>query len=234
MRRQRRKERKGDTKKLLQELMMSLVARILMCGVFFAALPACAAEAVKVEKGKVKVEYKIFDPKHLPDPAPPIEPGEAAVCIYQLGVETSMEYTPLGAGPTKGKLEVKVEKLSVALSMNVIIWLPEGAGEQLKAHEEGHRQIAETFYADADKTAKGIAEKMVGKTYAGEGTDEQAAGRSAVQKVNDLFCERYLQAVSAPCVKAQNAFDRITDHGRKERPSAKEAVGIAIKEARGK
>ena len=42
-------------------LLMSLVA-----------FSAVAEEAVTVEKTKVTVEYKRFDPEHLPDPAPPL------------------------------------------------------------------------------------------------------------------------------------------------------------------
>ncbi len=58
-------------------LLMSLVA-----------FSAVADEAVVVEKAKVTVEYKQFDPQHLPDPAPPLHEGEAAVTVYQYGVET--------------------------------------------------------------------------------------------------------------------------------------------------
>jgi hypothetical protein len=205
-------------------LLMSLVA-----------FSAVAQEAVVVEKAKVTVEYKRFDPQRLPDPAPPLHAGEAAVTVYQYGVETDMRYSYAGPPPAKGaavKLDFKMERMTVKLNLTVTIWLPEKAGERLTAHEEGHRAIAERFYADADKTARKLAEKVVGKSVRGEGDDVDAAGRNAIARVNQGLCDEYLKIIGDPCDKAQTAFDRLTDHGRKEKPAAKEAVEMAVTEGK--
>jgi hypothetical protein len=200
------------------------------------AFSAVAEEAIVVEKSKVTVEYKRFDPEHLPDPAPPLHAGESAVTVYQYGVETDMRYSYAGPPPTKGaaavKLDFKMERMTVKLNLAVTIWLPEKANERLTAHEEGHRAIAERFYADADKVARKLATKVVGKSVAGEGDDVEAAGRNAIARVNQGLCDEYLKIIGDPCDKAQTAFDRLTDHGRKEKPETKEAVEMAVTEGK--
>jgi hypothetical protein len=200
---------------------------------------ARGADSVTIEKAKVKVAYKTFDPKHLPDPPPPVHEGEAAATVYGFGVETGLQYTYVetprrggggGAGPVK--LDFKMDHVTLKLSMTVTIWLPEGANDQLKAHEEGHRQLAEIFYADAEKAARKVASAMAGKSVSGEGSDIEAAGKAAIERVNKSLCDQFLKIVADPCERAQTAFDRITDHGRKEKPAAKEAVELAVKEGR--
>jgi hypothetical protein len=199
-----------------------------------AAAPA-AEEAVKVEKAEVAVEYKRFDPHNLPDPPPPLNAGEAAVCLYNYGVQVDSRYSYAAAPATpKGestKLEVKVERVSVQLSLSVTIWIPNDATEALKEHEEGHRRLAEHYYGSADAVVKGLAANAVGQKVSGEGKDLETAGRAAIDVVNQKLCRDYLASINGPCERAQEAFDRLTDHGRKARPTAEEAIGLALKEA---
>jgi hypothetical protein len=215
-----------------------MVDAVWVCAVLLVAGIVCgaarAAEAVKIEKAKVKVEYKTFDPNHLPDPPPPVEKGESAVTVYGFGVETDLQYTyaetPRGGAPVK--MDFRMERVTLKLSMTITVWLPEGANEQLKAHEEGHRQIAEIFYADAEKGARKVAARAQGKSVSGEGQDISSAGRAAVERVNKSLCDQFLNEVATPCQRAQEAFDRMTDHGRKGKPTAKEAVELSVKEGR--
>src|SRR4051794_15639708 len=94
---------------------------VLLIGPSFVRADAPAAtapaEAVKVEMGEVAVEYKRFDPHNLPDPPPPLNPGEAAVCIYNYGVQVDSRYSyaaPPATPPGEAtKLEVTVERVSL-------------------------------------------------------------------------------------------------------------------------
>jgi hypothetical protein len=220
-------------------LVIAVLMLMLMSAVMLAP-GARGADAVTIEKAKVKVEYKTFDPKHLPDPPPPVDKGESAVTVYGFGVETDLQYTyaeaPRGGGGGAGgglvTMDFRMERVTLKLSMTITEWLPEGANEQLKAHEEGHRQLAEIFYADAEKAARKVASKAAGKSVSGEGKDISTAGRAAVEKVNKSLCDDFLRAVADPCQRAQEAFDRMTDHGRKEKPTSTEAVEISVKEGR--
>jgi hypothetical protein len=202
--------------------------------------PKPATDApVKVEAADVAVEYKRFDPRKPPDPPPPLKPGEAAVCVYKFGVEVDARYSyrapapgaPRAAKDAPTRVDVKIEGVTARLSLGVTIWLPADATPALTAHEEAHRRIAEHYYATAGAVAKELASKLVGQQASGEGKDHQSAAKAAVDEVNQKLCKGYLDAVNDPCERAQEAFDRLTDHSRKPKPTADEAVKLAIREA---
>jgi hypothetical protein len=198
------------------------------------ARTARADEVVKVERAEPAVEYKRFDPAHLPEPPPPLENGEQAVCVYRFDVETDARYSYAqpAEGAPKGPvtLDVKVVGMNVKLKLTVTIWLPKDAPEKLLEHEEGHRAIAERFYAGAEKTARLLAVKRLGRTFRGEGKDAESAGRAAMEGMSTSYCDDYLKAVNGTCERAQGVYDRVTDHGRRGSPTAKEGVEIAVKE----
>src|SRR4051812_45415177 len=101
---------------LCEDVTMRLVIAVLMLmSAVMLAPGARGADAVTIEKAKVKVEYKTFDPKHLPDPPPPVDQGESAVTVYGFGVETDLQYTYAetprgggGGGPVK--LDFRMER----------------------------------------------------------------------------------------------------------------------------
>jgi len=159
-----------------------------------AATAPASDEAVKVEKAEVVVEYKRFDPYHMPTPPPPIEKGEAAVTVYRFGVEVDSKYSytqSAKAPPGPAKLDVTVEEISVRLTLSVTVWLPDNASKELAAHEEGHRWIAEKFYADAEQVVRPMAQRWVGKKLKGEGRDAKAAARFVTdndsQKTGEVY-----------------------------------------------
>jgi hypothetical protein len=200
-----------------------------------AAAPARGAEGVKVQKGDVTSEYKYFDPRHLPDPAPPLEHGESAVTVYGFGVETYVRYTYAAPAEQGGSVKVNftIREVTLKLSCKVTEWLPEDPPAALRAHEDGHRAIAEHFYKHAEEVARGLAKKEVGQTVTGRGANAESAGNAVIDKVSTRVNDGFSKAITDPCKKAQAAFDRITDHGRNGK-DAKEAVEMAIKEGKGK
>ena len=192
-------------------------------------------EGIKIANGDVNVEYKRFDPYHMPTPPPPIEKGEAAVTVYRFGVEVDSKYSytqSAKAPPGPAKLDVTVEEISVKLSLSVTIWLPDNASKELAAHEEGHRWIAEKFYADAEQVVRPMAQRWIGKKLKGEGRDAKAAARSAIDALSGKLCQDYLDAINGPCERVQVIYDRVTDHGRNVRPGATEGMEQALAEAR--
>jgi len=197
---------------------------------------ASAQDGLKIEKSKPVIEYKHFDPKNLPDPPPPLGPGEAAVTEYRFEMNTDGRFSFNGPAPEGNpiKLNVKIQSMSITLGLKVVIWLPKDCPKILEAHEDGHSKIAQAYYVDAEKVARALAAKVVGKEAAGEGKDLQSAGNDAMGKVNQKLLDDYLETVQSPCQTAQTAFDRITAHGTNLRPAAKDAVDLAIKEAKEK
>jgi len=196
---------------------------------------APSAAGVTVVRKDVEVTYKTYDPQHMPDPAPPLSPGESAICLYRYGLATDMRYTftkpaaAAGAGSGPVSMDFKITRMTVTLTLSVTIWLPADPPAQLRAHEEGHRAICEAFYADAERVARGLAEKEVGRVVRGTGKDVEAAGRDVIGRVTTRICDAYLAAVHKPCDEAQDIYDDATAHGRNARPTSAEAVGMAVK-----
>jgi hypothetical protein len=196
-------------------------------------------EAVKVTKGEVKVGYKTFDPRNLPDPPPPLKGDEAAVCVYSFGVESNVKYGYRAPGNGAGggrtvSTNVELGAVEVSVSLSIVIWLPTNATAQLKAHEEGHRAIAEHYYKDADAIAKRVARQVVGRKIPIKASDIEAASRKEIERVNKELCDKVLGEMEGPCAKAQDIYDEITDHGRKTKPTSEEGVKISIERASGK
>lgn len=203
----------------------------------FCAAIASAQDAIKIVKNKPVVEYKHFDPKNLPDPPPPLKPGEAAVTDFTFAINSNGSFSYRGPDkPADGsnKYEVRIERIVLTLDLKVTIWLPKNCPKPLEEHEDGHLKIAEAFYADADKTARLLALKVIGTKATGEGEDAASAGGNAMEKVNQKLLDDYFDKVQTPCRTAQEAFDQMTAHGTKKAPTAKEAVPLAIKEAKEK
>jgi hypothetical protein len=195
------------------------------------ATPALGAEAVTVEKEKVKVEVKYFDPKHLPDPPPPIGKGEAAVTVYGLGIETYVRYgyrEPAGGRRGPVKIDFTISQVSVKLKCTITEWLPENPPASLRAHEDGHRAIAEAFYKRGEAVARRLAAKEAGRTVTGRGDDVESAGNTAIEQVTARVNGGYTKAIVDPCKVAQEKFDTITAHGTNSK-DAQEAVKEVVK-----
>ena len=199
--------------------------------VLAARLAGAAEDSVKVEKADVKVEYKTFDPKNLPEPPPPLKGKEAAVCVYRFGVDSSVQYGYRQPRDPAAGTTVELGKVTVRLALSVTVWLPDNATPQLKAHEEGHRTIAEHYYTGADAIARERAKKVVGRKIPVRGNDIEAAAKAAIEKVNKELCDGTMAAIEGPCGKAQDIFDEMTDHGRKAKPTSEEGVKVAVERA---
>jgi hypothetical protein len=190
---------------------------------------------VQIQKADVKVEYKRFDPDHLPTPPPPIDKGEAAVTLYRFDADvfSKYRYTQPGhapAGPVK--TDVTVDRITVKLSLSVTIWLPENASKELAAHEEGHRWIAEKYYEGAEKVVRPMAQQCVGKRLKGEGRDAKTAARSANDAMTTRLYREYVDTITASCQRAHDVYDKVTEHGQAVRPGPKEGMERALAEAR--
>jgi len=191
-------------------------------------------DKITIERADTAVEVKEFDPAKLPDPPPPLEPGEAAVCVYRYQVDADIRYSyrekPGSAKPAKAgeapvkTWEVSVESMSVRLGLQVTIWLPTNAGKQLTDHEHGHRRLAEAYYARADDIVRGLAGTIVGQKFVTAGVDGPAMIKKKIGAMNSHICDSYLKALNEPCDKAQKMFDDLTAHGTKASPTTDEAV----------
>jgi phosphoheptose isomerase len=104
--------------------------------------------------------------------------------------------------------------------------VPIGVTQHVIDHEQGHRQISEAYYQNADKIAERIAATYMGKQVNVAGEDLNAASQAALQRAAAEITAEYNRELNAE--PAQALYDTITDHSRNE-VVATDAVAHALK-----
>jgi hypothetical protein len=93
-------------------------------------------------------------------------------------------------------------------------------------HEEGHRQISEYSYHDADKVAEKVAAEHIGEKVSVSGSDLDAGINTALQKIGAEITAAYNRKLNPNAV--QQRYDDITDHSRYD-TAACDAVARVLK-----
>jgi hypothetical protein len=197
------------------------------------ALARPAAAEVKVEKKPPVVEHKTFDPANKPKEMPELHGNELAATTSQydctMGVSTEMTQRLL---PNNHALVAySVRRVTVSLTLKITVWLPDNASERIKAHEEGHREIAERGYAKGDELARKAANRIDGRRVVGDAESPDKAEQIANGKVKGLseeFTKAYREALVIPVTRVQDLYDEITAHGTKAEPDVKTAIDMAF------
>ncbi len=189
--------------------------------------PSVQAEQPQVEivKMPAQVGTRYFDPKRPPRDRPPLTGPEEAVCAGDFLSDASVGAQAMQTDPTHAK--ATINRIKVTLQLDMTIWLPNNPQKWTVEHEEGHRQISEYYYRNAEVVARRIAEPYLGKTIDISGRDLRKALSDAVGKVAEEITNEYNRQM--PVETTQDRFDTITEHSRKDIP-VPDAVAQALKE----
>ncbi len=155
---------------------------------------------------------------------PPLAAGENAECDSDFEANASVGGETRLSDATHGI--VTVTQINVTLQLNITIWLPAGVTQHVVEHEEGHREISESYYQRADKHAERIAATYMGKQVDITGTDLNAESNKVLQKMATEITQEYNKELNPE--PAQLLYDTITDHSRNE-VVVKDAVAHALK-----
>ena len=109
---------------------------------------------------------------------------------------------------------VTITQVKVNLQLNVTIWAPDGVAPHVIEHEEGHRQISEAYYRNADKLAERIAAAYMGRQVTITGSDLHAEFSKLLQQMGADITDQYNKELNPD--PAQLRYDAITDHSRNE------------------
>ena len=186
---------------------------------------AGAPNTVKVTKKPVDVQHRTFDPRRPPREMPELKPPENAVCASDFLSNANVGAQGVQIDSTHAKLTVNL--IEVTLQLHITIWLPVNPPKTVVEHEEGHRQIAEYFYKNADAIARRVAEPYLGKTLDISGRDLRKAASVAVDKIGGEITDAYNKEMQVELTEAR--YDAITEHSRKDIP-VPDAVAQAIRE----
>lgn len=185
-----------------------------------------AVSHVTVVKELVAVTTRTFDPANPPSDMPPLSPGEIAVCDanYVSNVSVGGE----GRQTDSTHEIVSITQVKANLRLVVTIWLPEGASQHVAEHEDGHRQIAEALYQNADKLVTQIAATYIGKKDLVSGTDLNSQFTQLLQQEGAAITDEFNKQLNPEPVQLR--YDAITDHSRND-VAAADAVAQVLKDA---
>jgi hypothetical protein len=182
------------------------------------------APKVTIQKQPVAFANHTFDPTAPPADMPPLAAQESAECDSSFRSSASVRGEFRRTDATRAP--VAVTQIKVTLQLNINIWVPIGASQQVMDHEEGHRQISEFYYQTADKLAERIAAAYMGKQVEIRGTDLDAESSKMLQQMATEITDEYNKELNPG--PTQLFYDAITDHGRNG-ADAKDAVAHALK-----
>jgi hypothetical protein len=179
---------------------------------------------VTVTRNPVKITRQEFDPAKPAANLPPLTPDEAGVTHFEFTCDAGIGVFVSGIDATT--VEVRVDAVDLVLDLPIDIWVRKGARKKVYAHEEGHRQICEDYYANCGTIAKEIGEHMLGRRAIGHGRNRHEAETNAQQKLLAEIHQAYMTASRLPCRIAQDHFDDLTTHSLTDMGEA-EAVAQA-------
>ena len=167
--------------------------------------------AVRVSSEAAVITRTQFDPGRPPPDMPPLTPPESGVCKTTFELSAGVTYS--AERLASGTARIYVDGLEIVTKLNIDIYTVRNAPLKLRAHEEGHRAIAEHYYERSATIAEDIGRRLIGKTYDGSGADDAAAQRDAFSKVIAEIERSYMARVRVPSAAANERFDELTRHG---------------------
>jgi hypothetical protein len=206
---------------------------VLLVGLLFGSLawhgsssgrPPGQASLPTIIKQPVAFTNHTFDPAAPPPDMPPLSSGETAECDSNFLSSASVSGEPQQTDPTHAT--VTIRHINVTLQLQINIWVPTAATPHVIEHEDGHRQISESYYQSAEKLAASIAAAYMGKQIEITGADLGAESSKMLQQMAREITDEYGRELSPD--PAQLLYDSITDHGRND-VVVKDAVAHALK-----
>lgn len=195
--------------------------------VLVVGVPSVQSEQPQVEivKMPAQIGTRYFDPKRPPRDRPPLTGPEEAVCAGDFLSDASVGGQAMQTDATHAK--ATINRIKVTLQLNITTWLPNNPQKWIIEHEEGHRQISEYYYRNAEVIARRISEPYLGKTIDLSGADLRNALSAAIDKIKVEITNEYNRQM--PVATTQDRYDTITEHGRKDIP-VPHGVAQALKE----
>ena len=176
-------------------------------------------------KEAARITTRTFDPANPPADMPPLpSSGEIAQCESDFTSDANVGGQSRRTDATHAV--VTVSQIQVTLQLQITIWAPPDASQRVMEHEQGHRQISEFYYQDADKLAAEIASRYMGREISVSGADLDAEVHKTLQDVGAEITAEYEKQLNPN--PAQLLYDSITDHSRNE-VAVQEAVDHALK-----
>ncbi len=179
-------------------------------------LSSCSTPPVVIEKAAPEIKTQIFDKGLRPPEASPPEHNDCANTHWHYGIMPAISYdTKLRERVSDGEeVVIKITKINIKLNLEVTMWLPEKASEDVIAHERGHAAICLDAYKSAETYAKAAADAFIGKEIRARGSDYETTLKRALTDVKQEIVRNYNEETVVRANFTAGLYDKITvtDH----------------------
>lgn len=193
------------------------------CAFFPESQPKQAADAISISKQPLTVATHTFEPSAPPPEMPPLGESEQAECASDFVSNASVSARSLKLDATHATMTIT--RVQMTLQLRINIWVPQGVTQHVMDHEDGHRQISERYYENAETIARQVATSYLARQISVSGSDLSGEIDKTLQQLSSQVTAEYSRKVSPEAVQLR--FDHLTDHARNDL-SAAEAVAQAL------
>jgi hypothetical protein len=190
-------------------------------------LTGAAQGAVAVTVEVPAVAHVDFDPRNPPDDVPSGGVDGGAWCHTVFEIESRITSSIELLTPTT--VRAYPADFEIVTRLKVTIYAPSNAPDELRAHEEGHRAIAEHYYRNAAPAAHAAAAAVQSRSFDADGIDRAAAEHAVGMLMRAALRDAFMQRTQARSARANARYDAITRHGL-EPLEATAAVAAALTE----
>lgn len=191
---------------------------LLLCALLISG-GACEAlaqyPAVSIEQTPPRIIRRTYDAQNPPkEMLRKLQLPEAGLCQSDFGCKILVGTSAPRFGPTTA--EATTTSVRLVMHLDLTIWTAIEANAKLLAHEEGHREIWETYYREAHAMALDVAGRAIGTRLTiplQHGWITGAVADKSRESLQVRLAEEFLQATAGRCIVANTLYDAITAHG---------------------
>lgn len=203
-------------------MLLSLISGVSLAG--------CARLSVNIDRQPPKIERQLLDKKAAQKLV--TEEGREAHTdwVFALKSDLGFHVESKDTSPHYSKVEVRITRVNLVLSLPIVIWTAADASPLVLAHEDGHVQICKRVYDDAERLARLSADGVIGKVYRGQGDTLEEACQQALSKAAEDLHEDYQRQTLELANRVSEAYDNLCDGVPEERQVPAELVEKAFEQ----
>lgn len=191
---------------------LSLILSLLISTTLF----SCSQNPVSIEKISPVIKTVYFDKGARPPEAKTPEHNDCANTHWHFGFlpEIGWELVKRERSPEGENVLIKIKSAKLTLKLDITMWLPEKASQDVIAHEKGHAAICLDAYKQAEKVAQDAANSMIGQKVEAHGPDYESTLKSALTNVYQDLARKYREETLDKANVTSALYDKITmkDH----------------------
>ena len=176
----------------------------------------CSQSPISISKAPPSIKTEYFDRGARPPEANTPEHNDCANTHWHFGFipETDYELVKRERAADGENVVVKIKRVKLKLGLDITMWLPEKASQDVVAHEKGHAAICLDAYKQAEKVAEEAANRMIGKEIVTHGPDFESTLNNGLNNVNQEMARKYREETVDKANVTSALYDKMTmqDH----------------------